>query len=659
MNTARAKAAKGTISQRSGTGDSPVSAFSRFDFITAFLLSLLSFLIFFPTMCRSVPYIDGGELTTVLWTLGIAHPTGYPLWTLLGYLFVHIPTFSEVASRANLFATVCTSLAVGMFYLAFAKMQEVFGIAKPATGKKSPIKKTEEKKPATERNEDKVSRVASALGALTLAFAQTFWKQATVVETYSLQLVLFASIIIAWLALYNSLTNLKSYIAGLVLGLGFTNHMTTVLTIPALAFLFASAYRQKRISLKSVYFIIIGGLTAALVYLYLPIRASQAPLINWGNPDTLKRFYWQLSAKQFRTWMFSSFDVFEHQLGVFTSSILPEFRVSIIVILAGMIVAFVSYRRWFWFTILLILGDVIYACNYNIHNIHSYFLLAFIGFAVFSTVGYKALEDKIRKITDRRVAALLLIFPIISAVTNFSSANASRDYSVESYTRDMLTSVPKNSVVISFQWDIFVAGSIYYQHVDNVRPDVTVIDKELLRRSWYTAQVHSRYPFLFPKNDEVYDFYQNNLRLFENNLPYDPATIERSYSDFIREIIFGALRDGRKVFVGPEIESQYLYGFNRIPCGLLFELKTDTSYVPFSPDNLNGFQAAQKVDNSYSHQILNFYEMMFLARAGYEYTHRHLDLTIQWLDKALKVNPSSQQAQTAKRQVLQELRFNK
>ncbi len=607
-------------------------------------------------MSRSVPYIDGGELTTVLWTLGIAHPTGYPLWTLLGFLFVHIPTFGEVVARANLFATVCTSLSTAMFYLAFLRMQAVLTPA----GKRSAEPKQSKKSTANVPKghllaDEKTSRLPAFAAALTLAFSLTFWKQATVVETYSLELFLFAAIITVWLGFYDLPTRSRSYFAGLVLGLGFTNHMTTVLTIPAILFLLVSAYRRRKFKLQILYFVILGGLTAALIYLYLPIRASQAPLMDWGNPDTLKRFYWQVSAKQFRTWMFSSLDVFERQLGVFASSIYPDFRISAVVVIIGVATSFLSRRRFFWFTILLVVGDVTYASNYNIHNIHSYFLLAFIGFAAFGLMGYSFLVQRMRAMRYGKAAALILIFPVVSAFSNFGGPNASNDYAVECYSHDILTSVPKNSVILSFQWDIFVAGSIYYQHVDDVRTDVTVIDKELLRRSWYAAEVHSRYPFLFPKNDQVYRFYRDNLRLFENNLPYDPRTIQRSYSDYIREIILGALRHGRKIFVGPEIQNKYLYGFNKVPYGLLFELTPDTTYVPFSSRGLNGYRGAQKLDNPYSHQILNFYETMFMARAGYEYTHKHLRLTIQWIDKALAVDPSSQQAQTAKAQLLQEL----
>lgn len=607
-------------------------------------------------MSRSISYIDGGEITTVLWTLGISHPTGYPLFTLLGYLFVHIPILPEVAERANLFAALCTSIAGGILYLVFIRTQLVLA---PANSNLNGKKKTSANRPRPSPALDTtlVIRWSSLLGALVLIFARTFWYQSTSIESYPLELVLFALIMFVWLGFYTKPVKSRAFLAGLILGLGFTNHMTTMLTVPALVFLLFSAYRNGRLPPRLLLYTVLGGLAASLLYLYLPIRASQSPLMDWGNPDNLQRFIWQVTGKQFRTWMFSSFTVFEHQLGVFFSSLLTEYRLSMLAIILGLIAAFLYYRRLFWWTFLLAVGDLVYATNYSIHNISAYFLLAYIALALFGVIGFRLVLERYvsAKSLKAFAVALLVLFPGISAVTNYSVVDQSNDYAVENYTRDILTSLPHNSVVLSFQWDDWVAASLYYQHVDKLRQDIIVIDKELLRRSWYAAQVHERYPSLFPTSDPVYEAYQENLYLFENNLPYNPSSIQQTYSDFIREIIFGAMRNGRRVFVGPEMEDKYLFGFHKVPYGLLYELETDTTYVPFGTAGLNGFRPAQKIHNDYTRQILGFYTRMFLARAQYEYSYHHLRLTLAWLDKALEVDPSLQGAQTARAKVMQEI----
>lgn len=626
------------------------------DLLISGIIAVFSFLIYFSTMSRSISYIDGGEITTDLWTLGIPHPTGYPLFTMLGYLFMHIPIFPEVAMRANLFAAVSTSVAVGVLYLVFIRAQLVLA---PNRVRSQPKNSNSSKGLRLPPSRDDISAIrwSSLIGTLVLAFSSTFWYQSTSIESYPLELVLFALIMLVWLGFYTEPVKSRAFFAGLVLGLGFTNHMTTVLTIPALLFLLIFTYREKKFRLKLLSYVISGGLLALLLYLYLPIRASQSPLMDWGNPDNLKRFIWHVTGKQFRTWMFSSFEVFQHQLGVFFSSLYTEYRISILAVILGLVTTFFSYRRLFWWTILLAVGDLAYAANYNIHNISSYFLLAYISLSLFATVGFRFVLERFAspKSLATFSAILLVLFPGVSAAANYSKVNESDDYAVEMYTKDILTSLPQNSVVLSFQWDDFVAASLYYQHVDKVRPDITVIDKELLRRSWYASQVHERYAFLFPASDPIYSAYQDNLRLFENGLPYDPNSIQNTYSDFIREIIFDALKDGRKVFVGPEMEDKYLYGFNKVPYGLLFKLTTDTDYVAYSSTGLNGFKAAQKIHNDYTSQILGFYTRMFLARAQYEYSHRHLHRTLAWIDKTLEVDPLVQAAQMARARIMQEL----
>jgi Protein O-mannosyl-transferase TMEM260-like len=632
---------------------------SRLDVIIASTIAAFTFLVYIFTMSRSIPYIDGGELTTDLWTLGICHPTGYPLFTMLGYLFVHIPVLPEVAARANLFAALCTSIAAGIFYLVFTRAQGL--LMQGRTANASPDNRARMNVGAgfVASAGDHLSRFSSAAAAaLVLAFSQTFWDQSTSIEVYPLQLVLFGIILLAWLGLYSQPVRPKALIAGLVLGLGFTNHMTTMLTIPALLFLAISAYRERKFDLRIVYAALMGGLAAGLLYLYLPIRAVQNPLMNWGNPDNLQRFIWHVTGKQFRTWMFSSFDVFQHQLGTFFNSLYGEFSLSLIVVVLGIGVSLYLQRRVFWFGILLIIGDLLYAANYDIHDISSYFLLSYISLALFGAVGFKFTLDRFAGSGTWKILApiLLVIFPAVSAVGHFSEVDESKDYSVEMYTRDILTSLPRNSLVLSFQWDDFVSASLYYQHVDSIRPDIIVIDKELLRRSWYAAQIHRRYPFLFPKTDPVYDAYRKNLGLFENGRPYDPNSIERTYSEFIHEIILGAIDNGREAFVGPEIEDQYLLEFKKVPYGLLFALTTDTGYVDFGTAGLEGYKASKMIHNDYTGQILGFYSRMFLARAQYEYSHRHLQRTLAWLDKALDVDPADQVAESARMRVEGELR---
>ncbi|PIV53793.1 MAG: hypothetical protein COS17_01985, partial [Elusimicrobia bacterium CG02_land_8_20_14_3_00_37_13] len=65
--------------------------------------SLLIFQVYLYTMFPTIaPYRDAGEMATVIHTLSVAHPPGYPLYTLIGKIFVLLIPFGNVAYRLNL-----------------------------------------------------------------------------------------------------------------------------------------------------------------------------------------------------------------------------------------------------------------------------------------------------------------------------------------------------------------------------------------------------------------------------------------------------------------------------------------------------------------------------------------------------------------------------
>src|SRR5437764_15450488 len=77
------------------------------------LVFLISFIVYLQTLAPAVPFIDGGELATVCATLGIAHPTGYPLFSLIGYLFAHLPIAGHVIMRVNIMSAFFVALGSG------------------------------------------------------------------------------------------------------------------------------------------------------------------------------------------------------------------------------------------------------------------------------------------------------------------------------------------------------------------------------------------------------------------------------------------------------------------------------------------------------------------------------------------------------------------
>jgi hypothetical protein len=78
------------------------------------LISAAFFLYYLATMGPALaPYRDTGELSLAAATLGVAHPTSYPLYVQLGHLFQLIP-LGNPAYRLNLLSAVAAAAAAGL-----------------------------------------------------------------------------------------------------------------------------------------------------------------------------------------------------------------------------------------------------------------------------------------------------------------------------------------------------------------------------------------------------------------------------------------------------------------------------------------------------------------------------------------------------------------
>ena len=620
------------------------------------LTSLFVFIIYIITSAPSVVQIDSGELAAVQATLGIAHPTGYPLFTMIGYLFSLIPLPMTKIFQLNILAAIYCSAAIGVFTYTIKFCLDNLSSFK----KKQPVRKEsskKEKKKSKDKNEktekpaeipENLKLLTAVLGGLILAFSRTFWFQSTSVEVYSLHLTLITLIILFLLKAYVSSLENDKLINWLVfsffLALGFTNHLTTILILPGVAYLYFSRYgfnskSFKRLAIMILFFIPI----LVLIYSYLPIRASQNPLLDWGNPVDWERIYRHVTGKQYQVWLFTSFDSAGKQLNHFFTILPEEFYAELALAFIGLFVSFFKARKLFLFMLITFLFAVLYSINYDIHDIDSYFLLAFIMIAFFAVFGIlKILEMK--SLQKNYVLILISFLIAIQFYFNFINVNQSGVYTFEDYTKATLNGVPKNSIVFSYQWDYFISASNYFQFVEDYRRDVTVIDKELLRRSWYYNQINTRDPnVLNGVRNEVNQFLVA-LQPFERGEKFDSNRLESLYRSIMTNLIATNI-DKRDYFIGPElIDQEMKRGEFRIPegCSLIpylffYKVSKTNDYVP-APDPDFTMRIASN-SNIYIQNIENFVGKMLSERAFYEVKYGHTDRAKLYLKKILNDLP--------------------
>ncbi|MCW8996397.1 MAG: DUF2723 domain-containing protein, partial [Psychromonas sp.] len=568
------------------------------------LVSLFVFIIYLITLAPSVVQIDSGELAAVQATLGIAHPTGYPLFTMVGYLFSLIPLPFTKIFQLNILAAIYCAAAIGVFSYTIkfcldnlSSFKNKSAIQKEFSKKNK--KKSKEKFEQTEKIteiSDNLKILSAVFGGLILAFSRTFWFQSTSVEVYSLHLLLITLIIFSLLKAYVSslekdrLTNWLVF--SFLLALGFTNHMTTLLILPGTAYLYFSRYKFNSASFKKLAIMILFFIPILiLVYLYLPIRASQNPLLNWGNPIDWERIYRHISGKQYQVWLFTSFDSAGKQLNHFFNILPEEFYVGLVLAIIGLFVSIFKAKKLFLFIFITFAFTVLYSINYDIYDIDSYFLLAFIMLSFFAAFGVlKILE--IKSLPKNYAMIIISVLVAVQFYFNFLNVNQSGIYTFEDYTKASLNGVPENSIIFSYQWDYFISASNYYQYVDDYRQDVTVIDKELLRRSWYYNQLNHRDPKVLNGVRNEVDQFLVALQPFERDEKnkFDPNRLETLYKAIMSNLISTNI-DKRDYFIGPELIEQEMKraefripeGYSLVPYLFFYKVTTTNDYVP-APD---------------------------------------------------------------------------
>jgi hypothetical protein len=552
-----------------------------------------------------------------------------------------MPIGSEDILRLNLLAAIFTASAVGWLFktILLVFRLNVFGATQPL----SPS-----------------AVVSASVGALVLAFSSTWWSQAVAVEVYSLHL-LFLSLLLYWYlrGIDEQKEQTKTLSPSLilfafVLGLSFTNHMTTMLLAPALLSVYLTHFGLSRESWNRVLKLLPFFLLGLSLYLYLPVRATVQPPLNWGNPIDFERFIWHVTGKQYRSWMFTGFENAEKQFSYFLKSFRTEFHpLTFAPLLVGIFSVLHRSGRLFLFLALLFFGCLLYAINYEIHDIDSYFLLAYLAAGIVMTFGIHSIWTWLssRFATRQKSWAwvILLVLPALQWWNNKELVDQSDNWLVHDYTNNIFDRVQPNALILTYQWDYFVASSYYQQLVKKRREDMIVVDKELLRRSWYLSMLERNYPQLVERSRETIDRFRAELYKFEHNLPYDPAVIEARYNEMINDLIDKAMEE-RPVYVGGEIEPQFAYSYQRVPDGLLFRLLRENETIAAQP--LEVVFRPTSLENDYTRGIRFLYARMLTLNAALLREQAMALEALRTVERALRIDSTYRPARALREELL-------
>jgi hypothetical protein len=284
----------------------------RLDSLVPAAIGLGSFLVYLRTLAPSVLPADSGEFQFAVPLLAVPHPTGYPLYMILGKVFVTLVPFGDPAFRLNLLSAVLSALAVAAVYLAGMRL----------TGRRGP----------------------AAISSLALAVSPIFWSQAIRAEVYSLNSLFVAAILV--LALTGGAIEDRRgagagaaapspwlYAMALLYGLSLTHHRTMILLAPALGiYLWLGRRQLGRWSPRSLGLLAGAFLLPLLLYAYIPLRAGATPffrltlapgreLVLYDN--SLAAFLREISGSDFGSQI--SMAGWDARLGAVVRSLLAQF----------------------------------------------------------------------------------------------------------------------------------------------------------------------------------------------------------------------------------------------------------------------------------------------------------------------------------------------
>jgi hypothetical protein len=460
----------------------------------SFLLPLGLYLL---TLAPSVTFFDSGEFITAIYSMGSAHSPGYPLFINYVRPFLFLP-FGSVAFKVNMATAVSGALACYGVYLLVTTLLE------------------QEEVPGHASLQERLKAVVALAAALSFACTDRLWLQSNHDKPYPL--ISFIAAVVFWLLLrwrdhYRQGEECPAYVyAGAFLsGLAFGAHQTIILLVPAYAcFLLLTDWRLIT-RVREVLLMVSFALMGFAIHLHLIVRATQNPLLNWGDPKSLTQFLWHLLRKGYPTdkpqrdlsllWaQMNAFNIpYEFSLlGLFLllfgcvvlfrrqRDLVLSYGVGIVSFLAVIAGYFNGPRDLIFlteefFTPLYLLSAVLIGCGL-------FFLVRYLV-PILVSPGKSVLPGMVG------IGIMICILPTTLCAVHYQKNDQHENYVAYDYAMNSLRSLPLGAVM--YTWGDSGAFPMWYvQGVERMREDLDLLHTPHLVFEWYL----DAFPHVFRKS---------------------------------------------------------------------------------------------------------------------------------------------------------------
>lgn len=442
--------------------------------IGAALLAVVVGALYVRTVPRDIVLGDSPELTGVAATLGVAHPPGYPVWTMIAHLFSLVP-IGTVPFRVGLFSAAAGVACVLLLYFTAHRLTR--------------------------------SVVASFSAAGLFAIVPTVWAWSVVPEVFALSNALAAAVIYLLLRWHLDGTPRQLVAAAFVGGIGMAHQQTIALLAPAALYLLWHHRRRLRggglLARAAIAF------AAGLVpYAYLLIAAGRHPAWSWGELSSFSDLVGHVLRSGYGTGslvsvaQFQGGSVADRIFALVRSFTAPEGLLALV----GLVSLYRRDRTWSWVIALaaIVVGPLFVAytnvtLSYDVLQavLERFFLLSHVVLAPVSALGIVALGPLLTerlaiiglRAAQLAVSAVAIAVVVGVAASQFPKVDQSDSHIARTYAEDILSSARPGAVLLASA-DNVVGPVAYLRTVDGARPDLTFVQLPLLWADWYVRQLH-------------------------------------------------------------------------------------------------------------------------------------------------------------------------
>ncbi|XP_028934908.1 transmembrane protein 260 isoform X3 [Ornithorhynchus anatinus] len=445
--------------------------------------------VFAATLPPSVPGGDSGELITAAYELGVAHPPGYPLFTLLARLAIGLIPFGSVAYRVNLLCGLFGAATAALLFFTVFRLSGSFAGGILASGM--------------------------------FSFSRLTWQWSTTAEVFSLNNV-FVGLLMALAVRFEEASAAQerskvAQIGAFCSGLSLCNQHTIVLYVLCIApWVLLRLLREKELSGGRWAKLTLCFSAGLLPYLYLPVSSGlNRARWTWGDQTTLSGFLTHFFREEYGT-----FNLAKSETGSSLAEILLlqvvnmrkelSLNVQALAVVACLCAAEPDRRNrslvWL-FAGMLCVYSLFFAWRANLDIskplftgvVERFWLQSNAVVAVLAGLGLASLTSLSRRVLARDgvprclegLAAVLLV--TCQLRSNYSTCDQSSNYVIAKFAQSILSSMPPGAIVL-LRGDLPGNSLRYVHYCEGLRPDVSLVDQEMMTYEWYLPKLAKHLP---------------------------------------------------------------------------------------------------------------------------------------------------------------------